>query len=401
MELSNTIYFWKIEFCYPPFEGSVENSLPEEWINLPSLALPDGAHNTESENILEGDPIRNKDSYGFPLSIFTNGNLFHPYLSISYLDAIRSSSVRGFMVGATNALFVTKRDFLDAIVTVDEQGYGQVEIINSDLKRVLALTTADLRFGDYLLKNIEENMKSSAVYQGGDEWLRLQLRSYLLAMAATARSDLQTSVADFGVHFISSWRLTRNYRLWMAGQHEDVSSAAPGHAFAGQIGMYDVLLRMEHSVSGSEGARKAINAISSTGKNIGETGSKFKQSFSSWFKGEVSTDEHVLEDDVLRKELRYGISGSFPNLVAVGNTPSVVMTTTSELEIDQGTSSQMGESRGNILTSWIKTKGHDGEGLGAKVKNLSSWFKGGQNQNDEPNVLTENEIDVKNEQHFK
>lgn len=33
--------------------------------------------------------------------------------------------------------------------------------------------------------------------------------------------------------------------------------------------MYDVLLRVEHSVGGSEGARRAISAITSTGKNIG------------------------------------------------------------------------------------------------------------------------------------
>ncbi|KAK6058591.1 hypothetical protein COOONC_03838 [Cooperia oncophora] len=103
-----------------------------------------------SKAVLDEDPLTKKDSFGFPLSIFTKcefflhhdnvglsyviyepiilmqtrcsqGNLFHPYLSISYLDMIRSKSVRGFAIGATNALFVTKRDLIDAIVTIDEQ----------------------------------------------------------------------------------------------------------------------------------------------------------------------------------------------------------------------------------------------------------------------------------------
>jgi hypothetical protein len=76
-----------------------------------------------------------RDSYGFPLSIFTQvrslplscpyadafpiqGNLFHPYLSISYLDMIRSRSVRGYVIGVTNALFKHRTDIVDVIVTV-------------------------------------------------------------------------------------------------------------------------------------------------------------------------------------------------------------------------------------------------------------------------------------------
>ncbi|VDP25873.1 unnamed protein product [Heligmosomoides polygyrus] len=90
-------------------DGSEEDSPTNEGAEIiipPSVA------------VLDEEPKMKKDNYGFPLSIFTKGNLFHPYLSISYLDMIRSKSVRGFAIGATNALFVTKRDLLDAIVTV-------------------------------------------------------------------------------------------------------------------------------------------------------------------------------------------------------------------------------------------------------------------------------------------
>ncbi|CAJ0599528.1 unnamed protein product [Cylicocyclus nassatus] len=249
-----------------------------------------------STAVLENEPPMTKDSFGFPLSIFTKGYLFHPYLSISYLDMIRSNAVRAYAIGATNALFVTKKDLLDAIVTVDDQGCGQVNLLDPNLRRELSLTSADLRFGDYLLKNVEDNRKSTALFEGSDEWLRLQMREYLLSMGASARSDLVVAVNDYGTAFVHSWRNTRNYRIWMAGPHEDLAGVVPGHAFAGQLGVYDVLLRVEHSVGGSEGARRALSAITSTGKNIGETGNKVRQSLSSWLKGSPTNAEEATED---------------------------------------------------------------------------------------------------------
>uniref|UniRef100_A0A0K0CWA2 Avl9 domain-containing protein n=1 Tax=Angiostrongylus cantonensis TaxID=6313 RepID=A0A0K0CWA2_ANGCA len=267
---------------------------------------------------LDKGPVLEKDSFGFPLSIFINGNLFHPYVSLSYLDMIRSKSVRGFTIGATNALFVTKRDLIDVIITVDDQDCGQIEFLDGSLKRELTLTSADLRFGDYLLKNIEENRRSTAMFEGNDEWLRMQMREYLLSMGASSRSDLAVAIADYGVSFIHSWRFTRNYQIWMTGSHEDLSGIAPGyslscssfferdfrliasysklHAFCGQLGVYDVFLRMEHAVGGSEGARKALSALSSTGKNIGETSSRVRHSVSNWFRGGVTNAEEATEE---------------------------------------------------------------------------------------------------------
>ncbi|KIH42872.1 hypothetical protein ANCDUO_27137, partial [Ancylostoma duodenale] len=118
---------------------------------------------------------------------------------------IRSNVVRAYAIGATNALFVTKKDLLDAIITIDEQNCGQIALLDVNLKRELNLTSADLRFGDYIMKNIEDNRKSSALFEGSDEWLRLQMREYLLSMGASSR----------------------NYRIWMAGPHEDLSGVVP------------------------------------------------------------------------------------------------------------------------------------------------------------------------------
>ncbi|EPB76086.1 hypothetical protein ANCCEY_04814 [Ancylostoma ceylanicum] len=296
-----------LKFCAAPSqltEATDSHSQSEDETSNGSSGAASAAGSNEggevvippSNAVLEGEPNLVKDTFGFPLSIFTKGYLFHPYLSISYLDMIRSKVVRAYAIGATNALFVTKKDLLDAIITIDEQSCGQIALLDANLKRELNLTSADLRFGDYIMKNIEDNRKSSALFEGSDEWLRLQMREYLLSMAASARSDLNVAIADYGTAFVHSWRKTRNYRIWMAGPHEDLSGVVPGHAFAGQLGVYDVLLRVEHSVGGSEGARKALSAITSTGKNIGETGNKVRQSLSSWLKSSPTNAEEATED---------------------------------------------------------------------------------------------------------
>ena len=85
--------------------------------------------------------------------------MFHPYLSISYLDMIKSDNTRAFCIGVTNAIFKTRRDIIDVIVSIDEKGEGQIEILSPELKRQLTLTTQDLRFTDFLLKMKDMNME--------------------------------------------------------------------------------------------------------------------------------------------------------------------------------------------------------------------------------------------------
>lgn len=44
--------------------------------------------------------------------------LCHPYLSLQYYDLLQDANVRGFVVGASNALFKQKRHMLDAVIEV-------------------------------------------------------------------------------------------------------------------------------------------------------------------------------------------------------------------------------------------------------------------------------------------
>ncbi|GMS88287.1 hypothetical protein PENTCL1PPCAC_10462, partial [Pristionchus entomophagus] len=233
------------------------------------------------------DPLRGKkDSYGFPLSIFTLGNIFNPYVGLANLEHLTSKQVRGFVVGATNALFLQRKEYFDVVVTLDDEGVGSVEMVSVDVKKALSLTSADLRFADHLIKNVEAMEDDGPAYEGGNEWCREQFRAYLLSLGASVRCELAPASADFGAPFVSAWRETVNCRRWLEeGRHEDLVGVEPGHPFVGNLGVYDVMLRVEHSVGGSEQARKALSALSSTGKSISASGGKMKSNLTSWFRG--------------------------------------------------------------------------------------------------------------------
>ncbi|GMR40220.1 hypothetical protein PMAYCL1PPCAC_10415, partial [Pristionchus mayeri] len=251
------------------------------------IEVRDGVPPLPTRPDLPEDPLgRKKDSYGFPLSIFTLGNIFNSYVGLANLEHLTSKRVCGFVVGATNALFLQRKEFFDVVVTLDDEGAGIVDVLSVDLRRILSLTAADLRFADHLIKNVEATEDDGPAFEGGNDWLREQFRVYLLALGASVRSELATAYSDFGTSFVSAWRETVNGRRWMEeGRYEDLVGVQPGHPFAGNLGVYDMMLRVEHSVGGSEQARKALSALSSTGKSLSASGGKMKNNLTSWFRG--------------------------------------------------------------------------------------------------------------------
>lgn len=79
---------------------------------------------------------------------------------------INSDNTRAYCIGVTNALFKTRKDMVDVIVTVDEKGDGQIEILSAELKRQLTLTTQDLRFTDFLLRMKDMNIDPACKFCG-------------------------------------------------------------------------------------------------------------------------------------------------------------------------------------------------------------------------------------------
>lgn len=70
---------------------------------------------------------------------------------------------------------------------VDE---ASVQIQDPELRKVLSLTTADLRFADYLVKHVTENRDDVFLdgtgWEGGDEWIRSQFVVYLHSLLSSA-----------------------------------------------------------------------------------------------------------------------------------------------------------------------------------------------------------------------
>ncbi|GLD54508.1 late secretory pathway protein AVL9 homolog, partial [Lates japonicus] len=237
-----------------------------------------------------------EDHYGLPLAIFTKGYLCLPYMALQQHHLLSDVTVRGFVAGATNILFRQQRHLSDAIVEVEE---ARIQIQDPELRKILSLTTADLRFADYLVKHVTENRDDVFLdgtgWEGGDEWIRAQFTLYLHSLLSSAlQQDNERLLADYGVPFITAWKITHNYRVWYSNKHPAMTAITPGHPFQGQYSVTDVKLRLSHSVQNSERGKKIGNAMMTTSRSVVQTGKAVGQSvggaltsaksaMSSWF----------------------------------------------------------------------------------------------------------------------
>uniref|UniRef100_A0A3B4UAP5 AVL9 homolog (S. cerevisiase) n=1 Tax=Seriola dumerili TaxID=41447 RepID=A0A3B4UAP5_SERDU len=219
-----------------------------------------------------------EDQYGLPLPIFTKGYLCLPYMALQQHHLLSDVAVRGFVAGATNILFRQQRHLSDAIVEVEE---ARIQIQDPELRKILSLTTADLRFADYLVKHVTENRDDVFLdgtgWEGGDEWIRAQFTLYLHSLLSSAlQQDNERLLADYGAPFIAAWKISHNYRVWYSNKHPAMTAITPG------------------SVQNSERGKKIGNAMMTTSRSVVQTGKAVGQSvggaltsaksaMSSWF----------------------------------------------------------------------------------------------------------------------
>nr|XP_053644228.1 late secretory pathway protein AVL9 homolog isoform X2 [Cherax quadricarinatus] len=228
---------------------------------------------------------------GLPLEIFTKGNLVHPYLSLQYLDVLSAPTSRAFLVGASNTLFIHKKHLYDVLVQLEE---GKIEIPDPDLKRQLSLSTEDLRFAENIVRQVEAvsatlNNKApngtspiknhpdvfleGVGWVGGEEWLRYQFKVYLLSLlrsSVCAEGSREWEV--FNGTFMSAWKETHNYRVWMAsGPYPSLMELTPGHPHAGNLSMNDMRIRLSHTIQGLDKGRRINQTLATTGTAVVKT----------------------------------------------------------------------------------------------------------------------------------
>ncbi|KAK6165935.1 hypothetical protein SNE40_022741 [Patella caerulea] len=269
----------------------LKNKLSSAFGNLQSKSKVKSESSPVEMKPLYGGPELHQDECGFPLAIFTRGTVCHPYLSLQYHDILHDITIRSFVIGATNILFKQRKNLLDAIVEIEE---GKIEIHDKELQKHLHLTTADLRFGEYIVKTVIEDKDDiyldGTEWEGGDEWLRAQFRLYLQSLLATMMQDDVKLQEDFGLVFISAWKTTNNYRYWSSMSHPALHNIPTGHPFQGNLNMNDIRMRLSHTMQNTERGKKLNAAVVQTGKYMVETGKAVggalnhaKSAVSSWF----------------------------------------------------------------------------------------------------------------------
>lgn len=146
------------------------------------------------------------------MQIFRNGSLCLPFISLQYIDTIMDKTLNGFIVGASNILFMHKKNLFDVVIDVTNQ---TVDVIDPDLKKCLSLSTEDLRFVEHLIKGVECPRANG---YGTDCWIREQFESYFTSMLRTLY-DSDTNQRDleaFNEHYMELWKKTNNYQDWLA-----------------------------------------------------------------------------------------------------------------------------------------------------------------------------------------
>ncbi|XP_020609243.1 late secretory pathway protein AVL9 homolog isoform X1 [Orbicella faveolata] len=187
------------------------------------------------------------DIFGFPLAIFANvseSSLFHPYLSLQQMELLKSAHVRSFVVGASNYLYKRQKGLSEVLVDLES---GSIEIHSPELNEQLSLSTADLRFADYLINHVKEYVEKGeqeAGWDGSDEWIRAQFKLYLLSLLSSIQHTDGDGMANYNEHFIEAWKQTTNYQVWRGKEHAGIDDVHAGHPFQGQMGLSDIKIRL-------------------------------------------------------------------------------------------------------------------------------------------------------------
>lgn len=232
---------------------------------------------------------------GLPIQIFGEGYLCHPYLSLSYMEILNDPNIRGYVIGATNVLFKQKKSLFDVVIELET---GRIDIFDDELRRQLELTKEDLRFADHIIRHVIQERTNTFLdgvgWDGGDDWLRAEFKSYLLFMLRTSLLDEPNRYLDeFNSSFMQAWKTTNNYKQWNETPHPAVMELLPGHLCSGHLSISDVKLKISQistTVQNSEKAKKltiaAANtsrAVAATGKVVGGAITQAKGAFSQWW----------------------------------------------------------------------------------------------------------------------
>lgn len=246
------------------------------------------------------------DSYGCPLQIFPFQTSLQPYLSLQQLDLLTAKDSRLLLTGAVNPLFEKQKDKLcDVFVNMET---GMVDILSRDLQPLLSLTSADLRFSSLLSSGIQGDMSpvspphNTTGWYGSHDWVRMQLKMYVLSLLATCRYGDTVSMEHFNSSFVVALIRSSAYKVWEAGTHESMEKVTPTHPCEGQLSMGDLKRKLYVQMSdyglGLQSGDQVARVLQSTQQVIANTTGKVSSAVSgiwsaasSWWTGGGSSPQ--------------------------------------------------------------------------------------------------------------
>ncbi|XP_058818712.1 late secretory pathway protein AVL9 homolog [Topomyia yanbarensis] len=222
------------------------------------------------------------DEWAAPMKMFHEGNLCLPYISLPYMDLLTDPSVKGYIIGASNVLFQQKRHLADVMVDVEGT---VIDVYDFELKRQIQLSTEDLRFADFIIRNVQ-NPKEDA--EGSEVWIREQFYGYMVALLKSSVCfDGAKEMEHFNVHYMMALKTSQCYQDWLIRSGGDTNPAfeglAVGHPFAGTLSVADMKLRIAQTMQNSESGRKLNQAVNNTSRAVGGAISTAKGAFSTWW----------------------------------------------------------------------------------------------------------------------
>ncbi|KAF7314639.1 UDENN domain-containing protein [Mycena kentingensis (nom. inval.)] len=170
---------------------------------------------------------------GLPLDIFGKDAFFQPYLPLQQLDL--AAGTKSWLCGSTNSI-VTQRKEIDLFVNTET---GVLEFRDPKLERLVALTPADRKWMDDIVKDVnegwsdEEGRPVNMAFKGSDDYLRTKFEEYISAALSSVRyrdfmakgqangvlisggtGNDANSTEDFNPLWISEFKQTNAYEVW-------------------------------------------------------------------------------------------------------------------------------------------------------------------------------------------
>ena len=250
-----------------------------------------------------------EDEYGFPLQVFTSPFNIQPYLCLQQMDVLTDSKCTYLLVGVANPLFQKQHSKLcDVYMDMED---GLIDISDPKLRAILYLTSADLRFCDYICRSVQEVITSTSVsslepssvkttgWFGSNEWIRSQFRLYLLSLLSTSISSRSEGVREFGVDFSENWLKSSVFINWKLSskKYTGISKVEPVHLCQGNLTFGDLKLRLSAQASEygmSDKSKEKVGlvllqtqqAVSNVRGAVGSAWNAASSAVSSWWYGD-------------------------------------------------------------------------------------------------------------------